>query len=262
MARFAGAKTSKSTAMRFLEDQASSFSKANRVEEDEVTGGSSLFTWGIVIVVLLGLNIGSWSFCNMVFGHPEHPFSYKLLTKLDKLEPLEGFTSTGVPGGKFRSAKDLYSIAYPFKKSQLRAYNGMLKRNYLWNYKDRSPATFAYGSFTIEKVRALNENDMFPKGIVIIGNAYKFPDARIELVLPTVEPVEKADQYKVGETLEIGKSTMAAAVIHAEKKGKDDPMTFVAVPLITLSSNGGNLPFKTPSGETLLLETPQWMNIK
>ncbi|MDF1752976.1 MAG: hypothetical protein P1U89_09400 [Verrucomicrobiales bacterium] len=247
--------------MRFLEDRASTFSAAQVIEEDEMNNRGNLFTWLIVIMVLLGLNIGSWSFCNMVFGHPEHPFSYGLLTKLEKLDPLKGFTSTAVPGGKFRSAKDLYTEAYPFKRAQLRAYNGILKRNYLWNYKERSPATFIYGAYIVEEIRALTETDLFPKGIVITATAYKFPDAKVELILPTAEPVEVANQYKIGDTLEIGKSSMAAAVINAEKGGPDDPMKFTAVPLITKSSNGNDLPYKTTSGETLLLRTPEWLNI-
>ncbi|MDF1814626.1 MAG: hypothetical protein P1V20_20640 [Verrucomicrobiales bacterium] len=247
--------------MRFLEDKGSTFSTTSPVVEEEINDRANLFTWIIVIMVLLGLNIGSWSFCNMVFGHPEHPFSYSLLTRFEKLEPLRGFTSTGVAGGKFRSPKELYSQAYPFKRSQLRAYNGILKRNYLWNYKDRSPATFIYGTFVAEEIRPLSEKDMFPKGIMVTGTAHKFPDAKVKLLLPTTEPVTAADQYKVGETFEIGKSSVAAAVIHAEKSGPDDPMVFTAVPLITKSSGGGDLPFKTPSGETLLLRTPEWVKL-
>jgi hypothetical protein len=247
--------------MRFLEDQASSFSKTTPVDE-EVDEGTSLFIWVIVILILLGLNIGSWSFCNMVFGHPEHPFSYNLLTKLEKIEPLQGYTKTGVPGGKFFTAKDLYSQAYPFKKSQLKAYNGMLMRNYLWNFKDRDPATFVCGSFKIEKIRPLTSEDLFQKGIMIVGIADKFPDAKIELILPTCEVIEKADQYQVGEMLEIGKSSMATVVLNATKQGEDEPMIFLAVPLITKSADQSNLPFKTPSGQTLVLETPQWLNIQ
>ncbi len=247
--------------MRFLEDQASTFSKASPVDQDLEESGN-LFIWVIVILILLGLNIGSWSFCNMVFGHPEHPFSYKLLTKLEKIEPLKGFTKTGVPGGKFLTAKDLYARAYPFKRSQLKAYNGILMRNYLWNFKDRAPATFVSGTFKIEAVRPLTPEDLFQRGIIIMGIADKFPDAKIELILPTAEVIEKADQYQVGEMLEIGKSSMAAVVLHAAKQGDDEPMVFLAVPLITKNADHSNLPFKTPSGQTLILETPQWLNIQ
>lgn len=199
----------------------------------------------------------------MVFGHPEHPFSYNLLTKLGKIEPLLGYTKTGVPGGKFLTAKDLYARAYPFNKKQLKAYNGILNRNYLWNFKDRAPATFVFGSSKIESVRPLTMEDVFQKGILIVGIADKFPDAKIELILPTTEPVGRTDQhYQVGEMLEIGKSSMAAVVLNAAKQGEDDPIVFRAVPLITKSADQSNLPFKTPSGQTLILETPQWLNIQ
>ena len=249
--------------MRFLEDRGSTFSKAEVIEEEEdPTEGPNLFNWGIVIVVLLGLNIGSWTFCNMVFGHPDHPFSYGLLTKMNKLEPLEGFKSNNVPGGKFRTPKFLYTEIYSFDKSELRAHNGRLMRNYLWNYKDRNPVTFIFGSFTVDEVRPLNEEDVFPMGISITGTAYKFPDAKVKLVLPTATPVQVADQYKVGESFTIEKASVGAAVINAERTGPDDPVTFTAVPLITKGANEEDLPFKTPSGDNLILRTPEWLNVQ
>lgn len=246
--------------MRFIEDRGSSFVTQTAAGEEDFVPRGNYFAWGILIVVLLGLNIGSWVFCNMVFGHPEHPFSYGLLTKIEKLEPLEGFSETTVPGGEFLSTKEFYAKAYPFSRAQLRAYNGMLKRNYLWNYSEDEPAYFIYGKFVIEEVRVLGDEDLFPRGLIVRGEAERFPDGKVELVLPTAEPVDNNDQFKVGETLDIGRSNMAAAVIQV-KRNDEDSLTFLAVPLATKSAGGGNRDYKTPSGEVLDLQTPSWLNI-
>jgi len=247
--------------MRFIEDQGSSFTKETRLSEDDMGEQGNNFAWAIVIVVLLGLNISSWAFCNMVFGHPEHPFSYRLLTKLEKLEPLKGFKTTTVPPGKFLTPKDFYGRVYPFSKSDLRAYNALLKRNFLWIYNEKDPAYFIYGSFTVKGVRTLvPEEDMFPMGIVVTAEAHRFPDAKVELILPTKTPVLEANQYKIGDTLKIDRSTMAASVLHVVRE-KDKPIIMSAVPLVTKDSSSENRRFKTSSNETLILETPQWLNI-
>ena len=227
----------------------------------ELAPRGKLFAWGVVITVLLGLNIGSWVFCSMIFEHPEHPFSYRLLTRMDKLDPVTGFRATTVPPGKFHTAKDLYSIAYPFSKSQLRAYNGMLKRNYLWNYRDHQPATFIFGKFVVEEVRPLGNKDLFVNGVLVRAVADRFPDAVLELILPTTEPVPKQKYYQKGESLEVGKSDMAAVVLHA-KRFEQDRITFLAVPLITKDGEGGDREFQTPSGTKLFLLTPQRLNLQ
>lgn len=247
--------------MRFIEDSGSSFAREQRVEID-TEKKPNLFIWAVIIIVLLGLNLGSWAFCNFVFGHPEHPFSYKTLTKLDKLKPLRGYTATTAPYGKFRSPKYLFEQVYGFTKSELRAYNGKLQRHYLWNYSERQPVTFIYGDFTVEQSRPLTEDDLFGKGIVVRAEAYRFPDAKIELILPTVDPVSPDVTYfEPGMTLNVDKRTMAAAVLQASQSAEEEPFVFRAVPLITKQSGGADLRFTTPTGETLVLRTPERLNI-
>lgn len=248
--------------MRFIEDSGSSFAREQRVEVD-TEKKANLFIWFIIILVLLGLNIGSWAFCNMVFGRPEIPFSYRLLTKLDKIKPLAGFSATTAPPGRFYSAKDYYEkIIYRFSDLQLKAYNGMLKRNYLWNYTEKDPASFIYGEFTVEQSRPLNEGDLFTQGLVVRGTAYRYPDGKIDLILPTAEPISPDVVYfEPGSKIQVGRSTMSAAVLHATRTGQDDPVVFQAVPLITKTSSGNDLSFKTPTGETLKLRTPERLNI-
>ena len=125
--------------------EASPFSRQVRDDDDGLNQRGSFLLWMAAIAVLIGLNFASWSFCMRVFGQPEHPMNYRLLTKLDKLEPIKGFSPVGAPRGKFHSVKDLYAKLYPFTPVELRAYNGILKRFYLKNYLERDDATFLSG---------------------------------------------------------------------------------------------------------------------
>ncbi len=247
--------------MRFIEDEGSTFTKQKKLENEDVGTRSNFFTWVTVIMVLLGLNIGSWAFCNMVFGHPEHPFSYDILTKLEKITPLRGYKSTTVPQGRFSSSKSIYQNAYQFSDAQLVAYNNLLMRSYLWNYGEKHKAKYIYGDFTVDEVQVLGESDLFRKGLAVTGTAYKFPDAKIKLILPTTEALPEAEYYKTGDTLKVRKSDMAATIIHIERPGKDLPMTFTAVPLVTLDSAGKPANLQTTTGKDLTLQIPETLNI-
>lgn len=246
--------------MRFIEDTGSSFAK-ERVEIDN-TKRPNYFIWCIIILVLIALNIGSWGFCNIVFGQPEIPFSYKLLTKLDKLKPIKGFTSTTAPQGRFYTARNFNENLYGLSPSELNIFNNLSTRHYLWNFRERKP-DFIFGDFTVKSCRALTEGDLFTSGIIVRGSAYRYPDIEVDFVLPTAEPVSPDVEYfQPGDTLTIGRSTHSAAVLKASRTEPDLPTVLLAVPLITKASNGKDLTFKSPSGQTLALRAPEKLNIQ
>jgi hypothetical protein len=147
--------------METLSDQ-SPFSRQSREQDDGRYVSGNLVLWLAVLAVLVGLNFASWSFCMWVFGQPEHPMNYRLLTKLERLDPIHGFTPVTAPRGKFVSAKDLYAQVYPFSDTELRAYNGILKRSYLKNYVELENVTFLSGDFTVLSVRAMGEERQAP----------------------------------------------------------------------------------------------------
>ncbi len=248
--------------MRFLEDQnyVGSTATPGHIDDDDLDVRGNAFSWGILILILLGLNIGSWAFCSMIFGHPDHPLSYGLLTRLDKLEPLKGFQTTTAPAGEFNTAKEIYATTYPFSRSQLRAYNGLLMRHYLWNYKDNTRATFIYGNFTVENVRPVERDEFFERGVVLVGQPESFPDARLHLVLPTAEDPGDETYFSEGETFELGKSNMAAAVLRVTK-AEDETITILAVPLVTRESGETTRSYQTSTGQVLTLKTPRRLSI-
>ncbi len=234
----------------------SSFSRNSRQEDEGRYVGGSVLLWVAAIAVLLGLNFASWSFCMWVFGQPEHPMNYKILTRLEKLDPIQVFGVTTVPRGKFHTIKELYANVYPFNGVELKAYNGILKRNYLKNYKERDDVTFLAGDFVVESVRQLGETDVFSSGIAVRATAKNFPDGQIDFVIPSNEVPET--MYEIGEEITVDESATCAAVLHIERL-EDDMMVFTAVPLVKRkfeSSGGGMIEVVAP--EILQLGTGQW----
>ncbi len=240
--------------MRLLKSD-SSFSRAAREQDEGRYASGNMLLWVAAIAVLLGVNFASWSFCMWVFGQPEHPMNYKILTQLEKLDPIRGFTPVKVPRGKFYSAKNLYSKVYPFSKTELKAYNGILKRFYLKNYKERDDVVFLAGNFKVESVRQLTEEDIFTRGLVIRAKAEKFPDAFIDLVLPAEEIPESV--IEVGEELKVEESLACAAVINVDRR-EDDVMIFTAIPLVADPQN----PFKMGKERTIVVSPPEFLNLK
>ena len=214
--------------MEFVKDKSSFSREAREQDEGRYVSGNTLL-WVATIAVLLGLNFASWSFCMWVFGQPEYPMNYKILTKLEKLPPIHGFIATTAPRGKFHSAKDLYAKVYPFSDVELKAYNGILKRFYIKNYKERDDVVYLSGDFLVESVRRLTEDDVFPDGLVIRAKADKFPDAYIDLVLPGIFIPE--DPCKAGDLLKVEESLACVAVLNIKRR-EDDVMIFTAVPLV------------------------------
>ena len=208
----------------------SGFSRQSREQDEGRYVSGNIILWVAVIAVLIGLNFASWSFCMWVFGQPEHPMNYRLLTRLEKLEPIEGFKPVSAPRGKFFSAKDLYAQVYPFSRGELRAYNGILKRYYLKNYLERSDVTFLSGEFSVLSVQRMEEGDVFPSGLVIRARSTSFPDAILDLALPSAFPPKTFD-LKAGQLIKVGESTTCAAVLNIERL-QDSTMIFTAVPLV------------------------------
>ncbi|HRX55411.1 MAG TPA: hypothetical protein P5016_12895 [Verrucomicrobiales bacterium] len=161
----------------------------NDQDEEAPMPGGSLFLWGVLIVFLIALNAFAWIFCIFVFGNPEVPFNYKLLTSLNKLENIEGFTPVTAPRGKFKDAKELYLEQYRYSDEELEAFNGLLKRAYLDNYDGKNyDVVYLSGEFRIESARLLTKDDIFPYGFAIMAQAVDFPSVYVDYILPAMDP--------------------------------------------------------------------------
>ncbi|MBL9155390.1 MAG: hypothetical protein JNK37_23130 [Verrucomicrobiales bacterium] len=237
--------------MEFLTEH-SEFSREAREEREDNIG--SLFLWSVVIVVLLGLNAFSWLFCMYVFGNPEVPFNYQLLTKLERLEPITGFKPVDAPRGKFHNVKDLYLEYYDFSDEKLNAYNGILKRFYLKNYLERNDVRFVRGTFKVESARELTPDDVFPHGVAVRLQAEDYPAAHVDFVLPSPADAEiPAEHFRPGDVIQIQESATCAALVHIHRM-EEDHVCFTVVPLVMRD-------YETPAGTALKVAPPEWLNL-
>ena len=74
-------------------------------------GADGLFGWTVVILLLCGVAVVCWIGTFYVFDHPEQPFNYQLLAKLNKLAPPKRFELTAAPSGEFLGADKLLERA-------------------------------------------------------------------------------------------------------------------------------------------------------
>ena len=232
----------------------SSFSREAREKTGE-RQDDGLFLWILVILVLIGLNAFAWAFCMYVFGNPEVPFNYNLLTdpRIDRLAPLENYSPVSAPRGKFLNAKEFYGDQYRIKEKSLPGYNSILKRNFIKSYVGvpTSDTKFMRGTFKVEGVTLLTEDDVFPSGIAVRARAQDFPAALIDYVLPAEDV--PANTWQVGDVLEIERSSTCAAVVHIERL-TDDEVCFTAVPIV----EGEH---QTPGGGVVKSRLPERINL-
>ena len=190
-----------------------------RFEEKEPEQG--LFWWVIAIIVLTGVAVFSWVFSIYVFSYPEKPFNYKLLTKLEKIDPVQQFPRLGVPGGRENSAKQIYAKFYDYDATLTAVKNDGLKRSYLWNYSEESPI-YVTGKFEVTESRNLSQSDVFTTGVVVRAKSLDYPNAFLEFIFPTGEAGAPSEHFQPGDTLNLEKSRTYAAVLNLEWLNDDD----------------------------------------
>ncbi len=219
-------------------------------------GGSwandSIFLWIIVIATLIALNAFAWIFCMYVFGHPEVPFNYRLLTRLEKIEPISGFTPVTAPRGEFKTARQLYAEQYEYSPRKLKGLNAILKRNYISNFKNYPDIIYLGGNFKVEGVKVLGPGDVFPSGIAIRARAEDYPSALVDYILP-VSGLEKSP-FKIGDQLSIERSDTCAVLLHVEKL-PDEEICFTITPLV-------NRDYQLAGDRALAVHPPDYLNMK
>ena len=236
--------------MQFLGEHSSFQSKSGELRKS--SGSETLSLWVIAIATLIGLNAIGWVFCMYVFGHPETPFNYRLLTKLNKIPPIETFTPVTAPRGKFTSSKQFYSEQYAYSPEKIKGLNAILKRNYIANYKKSSNITYIGGNFKIESIKILDPDDVFPSGIAIRARADDYPTALIDYILPI--PDLKKSPFKIGDQLTINRSDTCAVLLHIEKL-HDEEACFTITPLVSRK-------YKIAGDQTLAVHPPAYLNLK
>ena len=205
---------------------------------------TGLFWWTLLITLLVGLAIISWFFCIFVFSRPENPFSYKVLAKVKKLEPLRKYTPLTVPQGKFQSPRDLLGEYFALDDEHLAVANDVLKRSYICNYKSPLAPTYVKGAFVVTAQRKLADSDVFTAGWVVRARAEGFEDVEIELILP--EAAGDTTPYKEGDTFTLDQKNTFASAIHVQKMG-EDRVCVTVVPLAYQGLGAENVQMNAPA---------------
>ncbi len=220
-------------------------------------GNGGLFWWTIFIFLLIALATATWFFCIMVFNYPEKPFSYRFLSKINKLEALKSYDLNSVPKSKFLSPTKLLEEYTFFTPERMRVTNDQLKRDYIRNFRDHGPV-YVRGTFTVTATRRLTGDDVFTDGWVAVVRANELEDVSVELVLPGLS--REDSPYRAGDQITLDGKKGCAAAVHLQKQ-ENDRLLVTAVPLLygTITTFEGSLAsLKAPEKLNMDAVWPIW----
>jgi hypothetical protein len=228
------------------------------VADDEVPGkDGNLFIWTIVILLLTGFAIFCWIFSFYVFGHPELPFSYRILNKLKKLDPPKRFELTVAPRGEFLKASQIVERYGKLSPRELAHANEALLRNYLRNYKlTQDLVPYVVGTYNILDSYELTGGDFFGTGVVALAQSKETPRFLLEQVFPADPKVVPALHRTLltGLDIDLKRENELAAVIHVDRL-PDGRIKATAISILYPSYESA-----TASG-TFTLDPPQALNV-
>jgi hypothetical protein len=219
---------------------------------------SNLFGWSIAILLLTGAAFAAWLGSFYIFGQPERPDSYRILKKLNKIDPTKRFALTAAPPGEFLSSKQLYDRYIALSPTELGKTNATLARNYIRNFQRvHGLVPYVVGRFNIVEARELTSNDVFTSGMVALTSAVDHGETLLEHVYPSdphALPLMK-QTLVTGLEIKLERTHDLSAVIHAERL-PDGRIMITAMPLLY-----GSYTVMRGAG-TFTLEPPLDMNLK
>lgn len=219
---------------------------------------SNLFGWSIAILLLTGAAFAAWLGSFYIFGQPERPDSYRILKKLDKIDPTKRFALTAAPPGEFLSSKQIYDRYIAMSPTELAKTNATLARNYIRNFQRvHGLVPYVVGRFHIMEARELTPNDVFTSGMIALTGAVEHGETLLEHVYPSdpvVLPLMK-QMLVTGLEIKLERTHDLSAIIHAERLS-DGRILITAMPLLY-----GSYTVMRGAG-TFTLEPPLEMNLK
>ena len=213
--------------------------------------------WTILILVLVAIAIACWIGSFAVFGQPEKPLSYAILTKLNKLDPPKRFELTSAPRGQFLRPAQILERYSRLTPRELERANGALMRNYLRNYKlTQDLVPYVVGSYNILDSYELTPTDFFLSGVVALAQAKDVPQILLEQVF-TAEarsvPALKSTLV-TGVDLDLRRENELSALVNVSRM-EDGRLKATAISILYPSYDSA-----TGSG-TFTLEPPAKLNV-
>ena len=192
------------------------------------------FAWTVAILLLTGAAFAAWFSGIYIFGQPERPESYRILQKLNKLDPPKRFELTAAPSGEFLTAKQLYDRYVAMGTASLAKTNAELARAYIRNFQQvKGLVPYVVGRYVVMESRDLGPNDIFTSGMVALGAAVDQGSLLMEHVYPAdpqALPLMK-NSLLPGLEVRFERNHDLSAVIHAERL-RDGRIMITAVPLL------------------------------
>lgn len=225
--------------------------------EDAPAPEGNLFAWTILILALSGVAIFCWIGSFYVFGHPEKPLSYNILTKLKKLDPPKRFELTAAPRGEFLRAKQIEERYGKMTPRELDRANEALLRNYLRNYKLTTELVpYVVGTFNILDSYELTPKDFFQSGVVALAQSRENPKVLLEQVFTADGRVVPALHRTLltGLDIDLKRENELAALIHVEKLA-DGRIRATAISILYPSYDS------VMSSGTFTLDPPEVVNV-
>ena len=219
-------------------------------------GSDGLFGWTIVILLLCGFAVVCWIGTFYVFDHPEQPFSYQILSKLNKLEPPKRFELTVAPTGEFLGPDKLLERYGAMTSSGLADASNGLIRSYLRNYDHQvGKVPYVTGKFTVLDAFPMSDAQYFGNGMVALVQSNDVPTVYLEALFPGPKDQLPAMQrvLATGLGLELRRSFDLTAIIHVTNLG-GGRLLFTCMPLL-YGSYG-------QSGSSFQLEPPHSLYVK
>ncbi len=233
--------------------------RARRGREDREGGGGKdhIFLWTVFLLLLTGFCLATWIGTFTVFGHPERPFSYKILRRIKKLDSPQRFKLSAAPQGEFLTAEKAFARYSVMSDFDLRKLNVQLTRDYIRNFQQTtSPVPYLTGRFSVMQAFPLVPRDLFPSGAAALAVSLDNPKFLVEQVYPAdaATGAKIAKSLTAGVELELKRTYDLGAVVHVTKL-PDGRMLLTVVPLTY-----GGFALKT-SGTTFSLEPPNELNL-
>jgi hypothetical protein len=219
-------------------------------------GSDGLFGWTVVILLLCGVAVVCWIGTFYVFDHPEQPFNYQLLAKLNKVVPPKRFELTAAPAGEFLGPDKLLERYGAMTATGLQEESNNLVRSFLRNYDHQvGKVPYVTGKYTVLDAFPMTENQYFGSGVVALAQSNEVPTIYVEAVFPGPK-VQLANMQRVlvtGLGLELRRSFDLTAIVHITNLG-GGRLLFTCMPLL-YSSYG-------QSGSSFQLEPPAALYVK
>ena len=202
-----------------------------RAEKKSTSPLASLFWWSLIFSSLTALGILSWTSSIYTFSNPQEKISYKILTKLDRLPPIQKFSKSSPPQSKvgYRSPRELIDSEFSNLSGVHLIYqNDILLKNYIQNYKEENSIYYIKGDFIITKVRELDNSDTITDGLAIKANSKNFNKADVIILLP-FENFNMKNEL-LGSEVSL-KSNHFSSVVNVSVN-KENKTTFTIIPIV------------------------------